>query len=420
MPLCGAPGRADNARMARQGEWKAELAAGWTLLATATYACGTGVSALVYYSFGLFVEPLQRHFGWSRGEVSSTLIFGSVGLVLAAPALGWLIDRLGARRVALAAMPAFVLMLLVLSRFDGPRELFYVLFFALNVAGIGTSSILYSRAVAGSFHAARGMALGITLAGPGTAAILLPLLMQAVIGAWGWRAGFDALAVLALSPWLLVWRWLHPATPLSRAGLEAGLSGMGRREALLTSTFWLLVTGFAAVAVACSAVVVHMVPLLRDAGLAPTEAARIASLVGIGVILGRVGIGWLVDRLFAPRVAASIFVITAGGCLLLLTAGPGSARQAAFLLGFALGAEVDLLAFLTARYFGLRHFGFIYATIYAFFWIASACGPAMAGRLFDRYGSYDVTLMVVTALFVFGAAVCLALPRYGEGISASG
>ena len=398
--------------MAHRAEWKAEITAGWSLLLTATIACGTGVSSLIYYSFGLFVGPLQQAFHWSRGEVSTTLFYGSVGLVLAAPVLGWLIDKLGARRVALVAVPCFVTMLLVVSRFDGPRALFYALFFALNVAGIGTSSILYTRAVAGSFHTARGMALGITLAGPGTAAIVLPLLMQSVIADYGWRMGFVTLAVLALVPWPLVYFWLKPRAGQADLDTGANVPGMGRREALRTRTFWTLAIGFAATAVACSALVVHMVPMLRDAGLEPAHAARVASLIGIGVIVARLGIGWLVDYMFAPYVAAAIFLVTAGGCALLMTAGAVAAPQAAFLIGFALGAEVDLLAFLTSRYFGLRHYGFIYATLYACFWLSSSLGPAMAGRLFDRYGDYQATLAAVIALMVFGALASVSLPRY--------
>ena len=410
--LVPCPSAADNAAMAHSSAWKAEITTGWSLLLTATIACGTGVSSLIYYSFGLFVTPLQQAFHWSRGEVSTTLLYGSVGLVLAAPVLGWLIDKLGARRVALVAVPCFVAMLLVLSRFDGSRALFYGLFFALNVAGVGTSSILYTRAVAGSFHAARGMALGITLAGPGTAAIVLPLLMQSVIAEYGWRAGFVTLAILALLPWPLVYFWLKPRGGHAHLDVGAEVPGMGRREALCTRVFWTLAIGFAATAVACSALVVHMVPMLRDAGLEQVHAARIASLIGIGVIIGRIGIGALVDRMFAPYVAAAIFLVTAGGCALLMNGGASYAPQAAFLIGFALGAEVDLLAFLTSRYFGLRHYGFIYATVYACFWLSSSLGPAIAGRLFDHYGDYQATLAMVIGLMVFGALASVSLPRY--------
>lgn len=398
--------------MARPGEWKAEITAGWSLLLTATFACGTGVSSLIYYSFGLFVTPLQQAFNWSRGEVSTTLFYGSVGLVLAAPVLGWLIDRLGARRVALVAVPCFVAMLLVVSQFDGSRATFYGLFFALNVAGIGTSSILYTRAVAGSFEAARGMALGITLAGPGTAAIVLPLLMQSVIAEFGWRMGFMTLAALAFAPWPLVYLWLRPRGGRAELDTGAELPGMARREALRTRVFWTLAVGFAATAVACSALVVHMVPMLRDAGLAQAHAARIASLIGMGVVVGRIGIGALIDRLFAPYVAAAIFLVTAAGCALLMSGGAERAPLAAFLIGFALGAEVDLLAFLTARYFGLRHYGFIYATVYACFWLSSSLGPMIAGRLFDRFGDYQATLAMVIGLMLFGALASASLPRY--------
>lgn len=390
-----------------------ELAAGWPLLAAATVACGTGASSLVYYSFGLFVEPLQSHFGWSRGEVSSALFYGSIGMVSAAPVLGWLIDRHGARRVALCAIPAFVAALLALARFDGALAAFYASFVLTAVAGCGTTPILYTRAVAGRFDRARGLALGVTLAGPGTAAILLPPFMTAIIGGHGWRGGFLVLALLAALPWPLVHRWLGGGSD-GRSLADARVPGTGRRAALSTRTFWTVALGFAAIAVACSALVVHMVPMLRDAGLEPAAAARVASLIGVGVILGRVGIGWLIDHVFAPHVAAVIFLVTAAGCGLLLGGGPDLAPLAAFLIGFALGAEVDLLAYLTSRYFGLRHYGFLYGVMYSVFWLGIALGPALAGRLYDRHGDYTLALAGVIVLLVVGAAAALALPRFGD------
>lgn len=366
----------------------------------------------MFYSFGLFVEPLQTAFGWSRGEVSSALLFGSGGLVAAAPLIGWLIDRHGARRVALAAIPAFAASLAVLACFDGTLTQFYAAFVLTAIAGCGTTPILYTRAVAGSFEAGRGLALGITLAGPGTAAIVLPPFMLGVLSAHGWRAGFVALTVLALLPWPLVYLWLRRRPGVAASHVGNDLAGVRRRVALRSRPFWTIALGFGAIAVACSALVVHMVPMLRDAGVPAASAARIASLIGVGVILGRVGIGWLIDRVFAPYVAAVIFMTTAAGCVVLLTAGAELAPLAAFLLGFALGAEVDLLAYLTSRYFGLRHYGFLYATVYASFWIGIALGPAIAGRLYDRYGDYQHALELAIALLVLGAFAAASLPRF--------
>jgi MFS family permease len=390
----------------------AELRAAWPLLLTATLACGSGVSSLLYYSFGLLVEPLQQEFGWSRGEVTSAMFFGSGGLVVAAPLVGWLIDRCGARKVALWAIPAFAATLVVLARFDGPLPLFYSVFVLIAVAGCGTTPILYTRAVAGSFDAARGFALGVTLAGPGTAAVVLPPFLLGVIGAHGWRGGVLSLAVIALVPWLLVHLWLGQAPAVPGAPAAPRPAGMRRRDALRTRAFWIIVLGFGAIAVACSALVVHMVPMLRDAGVPPARAAHIASLIGVGVILGRLGIGWSIDRVFAPHVAAAIFAVTAVGCALLLMAGTAQAPLAAFLVGFALGAEVDLLAYLTSRYFGLRHYGFLYASVYACFWTGIALGPAIAGQLFDRHGNYTAALVVVIALLACGVVAALLLPRF--------
>jgi MFS family permease len=169
---------------------------------------------------------------------------------------------------------------------------------------------------------------------------------------------------------------------------------------------------FIVVAAGASALVVHMVPMLRDAGLDAAAAARVASVIGIGIILGRLLIGWLIDRVFAPRVAAVIFAIAAGGCLMLAYGGAEQARPAAFMIGFALGAEVDLMAYLISRYFGLRHYGFLYGSIYAGFWVGIAGGPALAGRLFDQLGNYALTLLILCGLFVVGAVCALSLPRF--------
>jgi len=390
---------------------RAELGSGWPLLSAATLGSGTGASSLIFYSLGVFVAPLQAAFGWSRGDVTSAMIYSSAGLVLAAPVLGWLIDRMGERRIALLSIPCFAAVVYALSMVDGSLTLFYACFFAAAVLGCGTTPILYTRAVAGHFDRSRGLALGITLAGPGTAAILLPPFIVAVIDGEAWRQGFRVLAAIALAAWPLVWLWLRPAQPL-HAGARAALPGSGRRSALRSRIYWTLAVSFALVAMAASALVVHMVPMLKDAGLDAARAARVASVIGIGIILGRLLIGWIIDRLFAPHVAAAIFAVAALGCVLLAQGGEEEAPVAAFLIGFALGAEVDLMAYLTSRYFGLRHYGFLYGTVYSCFWIGIASGPALAGRLYDATGGYAIALWIIVVLFVLGSVAALTMPRF--------
>ena len=389
-----------------------ELAHGWLPLLAATLGCGMGASSLVFYSLGVFVNPLQSAFGWSRGDVTSAMLYSSAGLILAGPLLGWLIDRYGERRIALISIPAFALVLWLLSQLNGTLSFFYGCFLLAAMLGCGTTPILYTRAIAARFEHARGLALGITLAGPGTAALLLPPFLSDQIAAHDWRYGFSLLAGLALVPWLLVAIGLGAPARHEHALASTVANEHSRGEALRSRVFWTLAGCFIAVAAGASALVVHLVPMLRDTGLDAATAARVASVIGIGIILGRLLIGWLIDRVFAPSVAAVIFVIAAGGCLLLAYGGAEHARLAAFLIGFALGAEVDLMAFMVSRYFGLRHYGFLYGTIYAGFWVGIAGGPALAGRLYDLYGNYLLALWILGGLFVAGALAALSLPRF--------
>lgn len=390
---------------------KAEMRANWLPLLTATVGSGTGAAALLLYSLGVFVAPLQAEFGWTRGQITSAILYCSFGLMLAAPVLGWLVDRVGERLVALGSIPLFAGAVWALGRNDGALALFYGCFFLASSLGSGTTPILYTRAVAARFDHARGLALGITLAGPGAAAMLLPSFVGSTIEAGGWRHAYTVLAVVALCAWPLAWLGLAGNRGVRRDS-AGDAEGVAPARALRSRVYWTVALCFMAASAAAGAVVVHLVPMLRDAGVAATKAASIASLVGVGVLLGRLVIGWLIDHLFAPHVAAAVFAVAGAGCGLLFQGDPGTAPLAAFLIGFALGAEIDLVAYLVSRYFGLRHYGFLYSVIYAGVWLGIAGGPAIAGRLFDAYGNYQLALQLIAGLFLFACAASLTLPRF--------
>ena len=389
-----------------------ELSTGWPVLLAATLGCGAGLSSLPFYSLGTFIAPLQQEFGWARGEISAAFLYLTLTLALTAPALGWLLDRIGPRKIAMVAIPCFATVLFAISRFDGPITAFYSLFAIAALAGGGTCPILYTRAVNSQFQRMRGLALGITLGGMGVVAIVLPPLLSIIITEHGWRTGYLLLACLALLPWIFV------VTGFSNTAAEARPKPAQRRailgQALTSRIFWTIALGFAAIAIAVSALVVHMVPLLRDAGLPPLQAAAVASFTGFGVLLGRLVIGWLIDRFFAPYVAACVFTLTSAGCLLLVYGGADAAPFAAFLIGFSLGAEVDLISYLTARYFGMTAYGLLYSLIYAFFIVGASVGPVLAGKIFDMTGNYSLAIWTVIGLLLTGAGATLTLPRFDQ------
>ena len=139
---------------------------------------------------------------------------------------------------------------------------------------------------------------------------------------------------------------------------KAAAPGLSAQEARRTGTFWLMVCAFFLVSASVQGCVIHLAAMLGDRGSSAQTAALGSSLAGGAVLLGRVGTGYLLDRFFAPRVAAVLFsgsavgigLLWAGGATVILFAG-------ALFVGLGLGAELDLIAFLTSRYFGLRAFG---------------------------------------------------------------
>lgn len=385
-----------------------ELKAGWYLILTSSVGCGLGYAALVFYTFGLFIDPIAAEFGWTRGEVTSIHSFGSVGVVLIGPLAGWLIDRIGFRRVAAICIPLFSLSLLLLSQLRGSIWEFRLAFTAVGLIGLGTTPVVYTRIINESFDAARGLALGLTLVGVGIAAILLPPAVAVLIGAYGWRLALMVLSMIAIIPWFLV-------TGTKQRSIREPTSSAGFSPCwpiLKSSVFWRLGIGFFAIALSASAIIVHIVPILKDMGVQASSAVAIASLMGFGVILGRIVTGWLLDRLFAPRLIAGLLLLATAGILCLAQGGPSFGMVAALLMGFVLGAEVDLIAYLTARYFGIKNYSFLFALLYTFFAIGASNGPALLGQIFDSSGSYQAALWSVSGLLVTSALIFATLPGY--------
>ncbi|HBO93706.1 MAG TPA: MFS transporter, partial [Gammaproteobacteria bacterium] len=164
-------------------------------------------------------------------------------------------------------------------------------------------------------------------------------------------------------------------------------------------------------------IVVHFVPILKDSGADPLSAAGVASLIGIFSIVGRLGTGFLLDRLPSHLVGAFAFIIPIFACLLLIYDGsnPVSQAVAAAIFGLTLGSEVDVIAYLAAKYFGLKNFGALYGALVMALSLGTAFGPLGAGFIYDQYGSY-VPFLVATALMMGASAVALLTLSYNPTV----
>lgn len=173
-----------------------------------------------------------------------------------------------------------------------------------------------------------------------------------------------------------------------------------------------MVCAFFLVSISVQGCLVHTTAMLIDRGIAAQTAALGSSLVGAAVLLGRVGTGYLLDHLFAPRVAAVFFGGAALGIGLLWLGTTPVAFAGAFLVGLGLGAEVDLIAYLISRYFGLRAFGKVYSSAFAAFALAGALGPLIMGASFDQTGSYRGALATFLVATLVAAVLMTRLGPY--------
>ena len=193
------------------------------------------------------------------------------------------------------------------------------------------------------------------------------------------------------------------------------LAGISLREGLRTPRFWLLNIALSMIVACVVTLVTNGVPLLRDKGLEAVDAARIFGSFGLSLILGRVVVGYLVDRLWAPGVAAVALSLPALGCLLLGTVDASDTVwlvAGVMLVGIGAGAEFDLAAFLVSKYFGLRDYGRLFGIHLGLITLASTLAPWLFGQLYRSTGTYQATLMVCGPLFITGGLVLLTMGRY--------
>jgi MFS transporter, OFA family, oxalate/formate antiporter len=391
-----------------------ELRGGWTLLVACAVGVGLSAIALPFYSIGPLTRPIEADLGWSRADIQLAILFSSGLGALTAPVTGWMIDRYGARAVALPSIVGVSAGLFIAS-FASSLPMFYLGFVMSAILGAGTNPVLWSRVVSGSFEKARGAALGLALVGTALVALLLPSFIVALVDLAGWRMGLRGVAALPILVSLpVVFAWLRP-DPEKAAGADGAplLAGATVGEALRDYRFWVLSLSILLGYLAISGSLTNLVPALTDRGIEAQAAAAFAGAVGITMIPGRVLVGFIVDRLWAPGVAMVVLILPAIASLILRDAtDPTMLLVACALLGLAAGAELDLLAFLTARYFGIAHYSKIYALAYAALATGSATAPFLFASLHDRTGSYDASFMAAALFFAIAAGLMPLLGRY--------
>lgn len=391
-----------------------EFKRSWFVILASAVGVGVGLTGLPFYTFGVFINPLEESFGWSRSAISAGLMVVNVATLLLSPLVGIGIDRFGVKLIAVPSLVGLAIGFFALS-FSGPSIVsFYFCWLVLAVLGIGTTPLTWTRAVTSQFDRMRGLALGLTLLGTGIASMLGPGFVQHAIDLGGWQDGFRVMGIFVLVVAVpLAVLGLASRSKERQAGPVSELAGFSFRQAVAQPRFFLILSGIFLAILAQSGATVHFIPLMRSQGIDAGYAAQMMFGLGLSVIVGRIGVGLLLDRVRAPIVARFCLLMPAIAlALLFIRDDVTSAWIAIILLGLAAGAEVDLLAYFVGRYFGLKSYGKIYGVMLSGFALGAGLGPTLTGLVYDLAGNYDLALISGVAIFLASAVLLGATGRY--------
>ena len=408
LPTSSQPGQLGNLLAEWRQSWRPGVAA--IIGGSLGYSLWSAVSSL-------FVVPLQTEFGWSRGDIAAA---NYVGLFTAfvAPFLGRLVDRIDAKPVLMGGLILVSICYVALSQIRADIAYFYALYFLLMLFGLATTGITVTRIIAGNFDKSRGSSLAFARSALGISAALTPLLLSPAIMRFGSTGGFLVMAGFACCVALPMVYFLVPDRK-NAGSLNVAFPQLNanRWQALLTQPKVRILCVAAALNYAPVAAIISQVqPIGISKGLSPVVAAGGIAALGGAAALGALLSGFLVDRFWAPAVAFAFNILPAGGCIALALMGgdisPTAFYATVFLVGIGQGAEIDVVAFMIARYFGLASYSTIYGLSVLFIAISSAVSASLIGRAYDVFGDYNEAILGAAASFALASIAYLAMGRY--------
>ncbi|MEP0203636.1 MAG: MFS transporter [Halioglobus sp.] len=390
-----------------------EFSRHWLLVLVCAAGIGVGVSALPFYTQGIFIEAWIADFGWTRSQASLGILASTLALAGVLPFIGLIVDRYGLVTPVMISLLGLTVAYVLLGLFVQSITTFVMLAMLQAILGSASSPLAYTRAINTVFDKQRGLALGIALSGAGVAAMFGPILISKAIAAFGWRGAYFAMAAFTFVVGGVIVAVLSRLNGAKKpVNIDTEAASKEFKVAKVSSTYWTIMAAIFFLSLGLGGLMIHFVPILLEVGFTTSGAAKIAGVIGIAVVLGRLLVGFAVDRIFAPRVAIAILFACICGVLALATLGSVVAVPAAFVIGFSVGAEVDLIGYLVARYFGIHAYGQIYGRQYSAFLIATGLGPVVFGAVRDLSGSYTASLFLAATFILVSATLFAKLPKF--------
>ena len=406
---------------------KGKIFYGWwiVLILSILTTYGAGV---FYYGFSTFVKPIVNELGWSMAVVSGAFSLYRLEAGIAAPILGYLLDRMGPRRLVFSGGLVTGWGFIYLSHVHTVWH-FYAAIIIISLGFSAFGGVAVGNPLIGKwFVKKRGSAIGIYGASRSFAGVIVPLVAW-LVACYGWRT-----ALLFMGPvtWLVVLplsftlkhspeqEGLLPdgESPVSSvnggpgAGRAAGIAEVdfSLRGSMATSAFWVLAACMFMHQMSQAAIFVHLIPYLIDKGIRPTSAAAVVTIVAAVSVVGRYGSGWLGDRVNKKYLLIVLFLLQPVAIFSLTRVQSlTDVVPFALLYSIAYGGITVVNAIVIGEYYGRKHYGTIYGTVQGLSTFGGIAGPLVAGWIYDIHGSYHLAFMIFVGMLVFATLLLLFL-----------
>jgi MFS family permease len=382
----------------------------WWIVGASTMALIFSSGSIQLFSASLFIKPITTDLGLGRGTLSTAFGIHFILSAIATPIFGRLIDQRGVRALMLPTITLYALATAALALLPSSIPIIFAMFAVVGTFGVAQTPTPYSKVVSWWFDRQRGLALAVTLAGIGLGTIIVPQVAVFLMTHFNWRVGYlglgCAVLIFALLPNALIIREPPNVERAEAARAMPDVPGLTFAEARTAWRYWTLSLAFYLAATVINGSLVHIVPMLTDRGIPIGVATAALSATGVALIIGRLCSGWIIDRVFAPYVAMVFMLVPMFGIAVLgFGFGGISPVIGTICLGMGIGAEIDIMAFLVGRYFGLRQYGTLYGVMFAIAILGNATGSNLLGWSFQFFNSYTPAL-VLFEVFLVAAALC--------------
>ena len=398
----------------------------WVVFASATVLFFTG--GTFFYGFGALFNPIVNEFGWSRTAVSLAFSLRTEVGGIAAPVVGFLVDRLGARRLMVFGVATVALGFFLLSRIQD----LWAFYGAIIVIAIGMSAAagpVSMVAVAHWFRRYRGRAFALMAMGSGTSGIMV-IVLAWLISTFDWRTALVIIAgiqIVVCIPLALSIRDRPSDLGLLPDGEDPGdpaqegeqvsrrddAEGLTVWQALRSSAFWRIAGALAVGNAGAVAIIVHTIPFLTSSiGLSEGLAAASVTAMILLSLGGRFGFGFVADQVDKRFVMAAAYALLALAVLLFATVyEPWQVLIVLPLFGFGWGGVIPTRPALQAEVFGMRAFGAIQGLVFTVATLGALVGPVFAGWMYDQTESYRLAFVILASVGFLAVPLTATLQR---------